>query len=83
MIFYAKKKKKLTRFRFVAKYRKTEKFSKRFFHQSKCSKISLMRITSKCDKLIVMCDLITVYESDKTMKIKRKNENKNIGYHVT
>ena len=42
-----------------------------------------MRITSKCDKLIVMCDLITVYESDKTMKIKRKNENKNIGYHVT
>ena len=56
MIFYAKKKKKnLTRFRFVAKYRKREKFSKRFFHQSKCSKISLMRITSKCDKLIVSC----------------------------
>ena len=56
MIFYAKKKKKkLTRFRSVAKYRKREKFSKRFFHQSKCSKISLMRITGKCDKLIVSC----------------------------
>ena len=50
-----KKKKKLTCFRFVAKYRKREKISKRFFHQSKCSKISLMRITSKCDKLIVSC----------------------------